>query len=149
VDREKDTEGYRRELLNAKLRNEKFLALSKAGIRKEGENADSIQILPEEQAKYLASVYKKEKFPKPRNPLGFVKDLPLDEMNKLIISNTVVGEPELQTLARERVVTIVTYLVNKGKIPSERIFQKSDNVFKIPEKDATSKSRVELNAIVP
>jgi uncharacterized protein involved in outer membrane biogenesis len=148
VDRKKDTEGYRRELLNAKLRNEKFLALSKAGARKEGENADSIQVLPEEQARYLSSIYKKEKFPKPRNAFGLVKDLPLDEMKKLIISNTAIGEPELQTLARERVVAVMTYLINKGKIPSERIFQKSDNVFKNPENDTTMKSRVELNAIV-
>jgi hypothetical protein len=149
VDREKDTDGYRRELVTAKLRNEKFLVLSKAGSRKEGENAASIQILPEEQARYMASVYKKEKFPKPRNALGIVKNLPPEEMKKLILANTVVGEPELQTLARERVVAIVTYLVNKGNIPSDRIFQKSDDVFKMPEKESTSKSRVELNAIVP
>jgi len=148
VDREKDTEEYRRELLNAKLRSEKFLALSKAGTLKEGEKADAIQLLPDEQARYLAAVYKKEKFPKPRNAFGFVKDLPPDEMRKLIIANTVVGDAELQTLARERVVSVVTYLVKKGNIPAERIFQKSDDVFKKPEKETQSRSRVELNAIV-
>jgi hypothetical protein len=148
VDREKDTEEYRRELLNAKLRSEKFLALSKAGTLKEGEKADAIQVLPDEQARYLAVVYKKEKFPKPRNAFGFVKDLPPDEMRKLIIANTVVGDAELQTLARERVVAVVTYLVKKGNIPAERIFQKSDDVFKKPEKETVSRSRVELNAIV-
>ena len=36
VDREKDTEGYRIELLNRKLKNEKFLALSKEGTLPEG-----------------------------------------------------------------------------------------------------------------
>jgi len=148
VDREKDTEEYRRELLGMKLRNEKFLALSKAGTLKEGENADAIQLLPDEQAKYLAAVYKKEKFPKPRNAFGFVKELPADEMRKLILTNTVVGDAELQTLARERVVAVVTYLVKQGNIPAERIFQKSDDVFKKPEKDTLSRSRVELNAIV-
>lgn len=148
VDREKDREEYRRELLSSKLRNEKFLALSKAGAQKEGTMADSMVVLPEEQAKYLAAVYKKEKFPKPRNAFGMVKDLPPDEMKKLIITNTVVGEPELQTLARERVMAIVTYLVKKGGMPAERIFQKSDDIFKKPEKDTTPGSRVELNAIV-
>lgn len=148
VDREKDTEGYRRELLNTKLRNEKFLTLSKERTLKEGEKVDSIQVLPEEQARFLAAVYKKEKFPKPRNVLGLVKDIPPDEMKKLIITNTVVGEPELQTLARERVVAVVTYLVNKGNVPAERIFQKSDDVFRLPNVETLSKSRVELNAIV-
>lgn len=148
VDREKDTEGYRNELLSRKLRNEKFLALSKAGTMKEGEKADSVQVLPEEFATYLKAVYKKENFPKPRNIIGLVKDLPPDEMKKLIITNTVIGEPELQTLARERVVAITNYLVSKGKVPAERIFQKNDDIFKAPEKETTSKSRVELNAIV-
>lgn len=148
VDREKDTEEYRRELLNRKLRNEKFLAISKAGMRKEGETAELMTILPDEQAKFTAAVYKKEKFPKPRNAFGLIKDLPTDEMKKLIITNTDVGEPELQTLARERVMAIVTYMVKKGGIPAERMFQKSDDVFKKPEKDSTARSRVELNAIV-
>ena len=147
VDREKDTEGYRTELLNRKLKNEKFLALSKAGTMKEGEKAEYIKVLPEEYATYLKAVYKKEKFPKPRNVVGLVKDLPPDEMKKLIITNTVVGEAELQTLARERVVTISNYLVSKGNVPAERIFQKNDDIFKKPEKDTQSKSRVELNAI--
>ena len=148
VDREKDTEGYRRELLGSKLRSEKFLALSKSEAIKEGEKIDTIQILPEDQTRYLAAVYKKEKFPKPRNAFGLVKELPPEEMKKLILTNTVVGEPELQTLARERVLAVVTYLVNKGAIPAERIFQKSDTVYKTPEKETISKSRVELTAIV-
>jgi hypothetical protein len=149
VDREKDTEAYRGELLTAKLRMEKFLALSKAGTLKEGEKADTIQVLPEEQARYLAAAYKKEKFPKPRNAFGLVKSLPPDEMRKLIVTNTVVGEAELQTLARERVVAVMTYLVKQGNVPAERIFQKSDDVYKKPEKETLSRSRVELNAIVP
>jgi hypothetical protein len=149
VDRKKDTEAYLRELLTAKLRTEKFLALSKAGTLKEGEKADTIQVLPEEQARYLAAVYKKEKFPKPRNAFGLVKSLPPDEMRKLIVTNTVVGEAELQTLARERVVAVMTYLVKQGNIPADRIFQKSDDIYKKPEKETLSRSRVELNAIVP
>ncbi len=147
VDRDKDREEYRRELLSRKLRNEKFLAMSKEGARKEAETVDSVVVLPEEQAKYLAAVYKKEKFPKPRNAFGMVKDLPPDEMKKLIITNTAVGELELQTLAHERVKAIVTYMVKKGSIPAERIFQKSDDMFKKPEKNTTPGSRVELNAI--
>jgi hypothetical protein len=147
VDREKDTEGYRAELLGRKLRNEKFLALTKAGIIKEGEKADSVKLLPEDYATYLKAVYKKEKFPKPRNIIGLVKDLPPDEMKKLIITNTVIGDTELQTLAHERVIAISSYLVSKGSVPSERIFQKNDDIFKAPEKDTIARSRVELNAI--
>jgi len=148
VDREKDIEAYRRELLNRKLKNEKFLTLGKEGTLKAGEKVDTIQILPEEYATYLTAVYKKEKFPKPRNVLGLIKNLPPDEMNKLIIANTIIGKPELQALARERVVAVLNYLVRKGNVPAERIFQKEDDVLKAPEKESISRSRVELNAIV-
>ncbi len=147
VDRERDAEGYRVELLNRKLRNEKFLALAKARALKEGETADSIKVLPEEYPRYLTAVYKKEKFPKPRNILGLVKTLPPEEMRKLIIANTVIGVPELKELAHERVVSVMNYLVKKGNVPAERVFQKNDDVFKAPEKEDMPRSRVELNAI--
>ena len=59
-------------------------------------NGAAVKVLPDEYSKYLKAVYKKEKFPKPRNALGLVKDLPDAEMKKLIIANTVVGDGELQ-----------------------------------------------------
>jgi len=147
VDREKDSEAYRLELLDRKVRSEKFLALGRRGTLKEGEKADSITVGPDEYPTYLAAVYKKEKFPKPRNLVGLVKTLPPEEMKKLIIANTVVGEPELKTLAHERVVAVMDYLVTKGHLPAEKVFQKSDDPFKTPEKETISRSRVELNAI--
>lgn len=147
VEREKDAEGYRRELLNQKLRNEKFLLLAKGRQAKEGESADSVQILPEESSKLLKAVYKKEKFPKPRNVIGLVKDLPDDEMRKLIIANSVVGETELQGLARERATAVMDFLVKKGSLPAERLFQKNDDIHKAPEKEGAARSRVEFNAI--
>ncbi len=148
VDREKDTEAYRRELLERKLKNEKYLALGREGTLKEGEKADTITITPQDYPLYLAAVYRKENFPKPRNVLGIVKELPPDEMRKLIIANTVIGEAELQTLARERAAAVKNHLVSTGAVPAERIFLKNDDVFKAPAKDG-SRSRVELNAIAP
>jgi hypothetical protein len=147
VDRDRDTEGYRNELLLRKLRHEKMLALSKTGTDKEEQKSDSIQLAADEYALYMKAVYKKEKFPKPRNAIGFVKDLPVDEMKKLIVANTIIGESELQTLAGERVAAVKNYLVTKGAVPAERIFLKNDNIFTAPEKDSVAKSRVELNAI--
>lgn len=148
VDREKDIESYRRELLNRKLKNEKLLSLGREGTLKPGDTADTIQLLPEEYATYLAAVYKKEKFPKPRNVLGLIKTLHPGEMNKLIIANTIIGEPELKVLARERVDAVASYLVNEGNVPDERIFQVDDDIFKAPENDSLSRNRVEINAIV-
>jgi len=148
VDREKDAEGYRLELLQRKIRNEKVLSLVRDGLLKEGESSESVKVLPDDYAKYLKAVYKKEKFPKPRNAIGLVKDLPEAEMKKLIIANTVVSDADLQTLAQERAKSVMEYLVNKGSIASERIFLKKDDIHKAPGNETATKSRVELNAIV-
>jgi hypothetical protein len=39
------------------------------------------------------------------------------------------------------------YLVTKGGLPAERLFQKNDDIHKAPEKESTGRSRVEFNAI--
>ena len=147
VDKGKDPEGYRQELLNKKVKNEKFLYLVKEQQTKEGDSSENVQLSAEEYSKFLKAVYKKEKFPKPRNVLGMVKDLPDNEMKKLIIANTVVGENELQSLARERAATVIDFLVAKGGLPAEKLFQGSENIYKAPEKESASRSRVEFNAI--
>jgi len=149
VDREKDAEGYRNELLDRKLKREKFLALTRDRQIKAGESAGSISLTPEERSTYLKAVYAKEKFPKPRNALGMVIRLPDSEMVKLLLAHTKVEKDELEDLARERVDAVMQFLINRGKIPAERIFQKNDDIFKLPEKSETPKSRVELHAIVP
>ncbi|MBJ6749232.1 DUF748 domain-containing protein [Geomonas anaerohicana] len=147
VDKGKDPEGYRQELLTRKVKNEKFLHLVKEQQTREGDSSENVQLTAEEYSKFLKAVYKKEKFPKPRNALGMVKDLPDNEMKKLIVANTVVGENELQSLARERSATVIKYLVAKGGLPPEKLFQASDNIYKAPEKETASRSRVEFNAI--
>jgi outer membrane protein OmpA-like peptidoglycan-associated protein len=147
VDKEKDPEGYRQELLGRKLRNEKFLFLVKEQQSRVGEGVETVQVLTDEYSKFLKAVYKKEKFPKPRNVLGLVKDLPDNEMKKLIIANTAVGKNELQSLARERAVSVMNHLISRGGLPPERLFQKNEDIYKAPEKDTTNQGRVEFNAI--
>ena len=149
VDRERDTEGYRNELLNRKVKREKLVALARERQITAGESEETIPLSTEEYSTYLKAVYAKEKFPKPRNALGQEIGLPDAEMVKLILAHTKVEKDELEDLARERVGTVMHFLINRGKIPAERIFQKTDDIFKPPAKNETPKSRVELNAIIP
>jgi uncharacterized protein involved in outer membrane biogenesis len=147
VDKEKDAEGYRNELLTKKMKGEKFRALVKQGKIREGQTQEQTELLPQEESVYLKAVYGKEKFPKPRNALGFAKDLPDAEMRKLIITHTVVGENELQALARERAGAMRDFLLKSGKLPPERLFEKSADIYH-PAKEKTTASRVEFGAIV-
>jgi uncharacterized protein involved in outer membrane biogenesis len=149
VDREKDAETYRNELLNRKIKREKILALARDRQSTATEDAEAPPLSPEEYSIYLRAVYAKEKFPKPRNALGLEIKLPDAEMVKLILANTKVEKDELENLARERAEAVMRFLIQQGKIPAERIFQKKDDIFKPPEKNDTPQSRVELNAITP
>jgi len=144
VDKERDPEGYRQELLLKKMKNEKFLALAKEKKNLPGQTAEEIEIGPEEYSQWLKSVYKKEKFPKPRNAIGFVKDIPDPEMKKLIFANTTMGTEELSQLARERAVAVKNYLVSTAKVPRERVFEKSGSIFEVPKEAGTPASRVEF-----
>jgi hypothetical protein len=142
VDRDRDPDGYRNELLLMKMKNVKFLSLIKEKKAVEGQTAANQEILPQEYSALLKAVYRKEKFPKPRNFIGLVKDLPDDEMKKLILTHTVVGDENLQDLARERAATVRNFLIAEGKLPPERIFEKKGDIFKAPAKEGESASRV-------
>jgi hypothetical protein len=147
VDKEKDPEGYRTELLSKKMRSEKFLALVKERSNSSGQTPETTEITAEEYPVYLKAVYRKEKFSKPRNLIGLAKDLPPAEMEKLIFTHTVVGEAEFQSLARERAAAVRAFLVEKGKVENERVFLKSGDIYKSPG-EGKSGSRVEFGAVV-
>jgi hypothetical protein len=148
VDRGRDPEGYRNELLLKKMKSNKFLALVKEKKAMEGQTANNLEILPKEYSALLKVVYRKEKFSKPRNLIGLVKDLPDDEMKKLILTHTVVRDDDLQGLASDRVATVRNFLITEGKLAPERIFEKKGDIFKTPAKEGESASRVVFSVAV-
>ncbi len=147
VDKERDPEGYRQELLLKKMKSEKFLALVKEKKNLPGQTADNLEMGPEESSRWLAAVYRKENFPKPRNVIGFAKELPDPEMKKLIFVNTPVGTEELTRLAGERTETVKNYLVTRAQVPRERVFEKSGALFELPKEAGLPPSRVEFGLV--
>ena len=69
----------------------------------------------------LERVYKAEKFPKPRNMIGLVKGLPVDEMEKLIFANSAVDEDDLKALGDRRARAVRDWMV-EHQVPADRIF---------------------------
>jgi uncharacterized protein involved in outer membrane biogenesis len=147
VAKELDAEGYRNELLLKKMKTEKFLELTRERKTSPGDFPGTMTLAPEEYSRYLAIVYKKEKFPKPRTIIGTLKDIPDGEKKKLILANTVVTDDQLRVLARQRAVAVGSFLVSEGKLDAARVFQKSGDIFKPPEKEGTAASRVEFGAV--
>ena len=120
ADPEADKEGIKRVAIERAMKAEKLKdTLKKSG---EGESLDSIQNAPEEYKTYLTRAYKEAKFPKPRNMLGMQKELPVEEMEKLMLTNLPASDDDVRALAVRRAETVQGWLVESGKVPVERIF---------------------------
>ena len=120
ADPEADKEGIKRVAIERAMKAEKLKdTLKKSG---EGDSLDSIEIAPEEYKTYLTRAYKEAKFPKPRNIVGLQKELPVEEMEKLMLTNLPASDDDVRALAVRRAETVQGWLVDSGKVPVERIF---------------------------
>ncbi len=119
VDLEQDREGLKSARIDRKVRALKREDLTKKGV--ETGAADSVEVTPQEYPALLERVYRDEKFPKPRNMVGIVKSLPVDEMEKLIITNSKVDEEDLRALGDRRAKAVRDWLL-AHEVPAERVF---------------------------
>ncbi len=85
-------------------------------------SVDAVKIEPAEYEKYLRRAYKEAKFPKPRNFIGVQKDLPVEEMEKLMLTNTVVSDDDLIQLANQRGQAAKDFLTRSDGVAPERVF---------------------------
>ena len=88
-------------------------------------------------------VYKDADFPRPRNLVGGLKKLPAAEMEKLVLSNIVVGEEQLQNLANTRAMVVRDALVVADEEIKSRLFLQKVDIYQLPEDGPAS--RVEFN----
>ena len=112
VDPEQDSEGLKSARIERKVRALKREDLTKSGV--ESGSAETLTVSAEEYPDLLERVYKAEKFPKPRNMIGLVKGLPVEEMEKLILANSKVDEEDLRDLGDRRAKAVQEWLVEHG-----------------------------------
>lgn len=116
---ELDREGFKHLGVERAMKAEKLKDLKSAG---EGKSLDEIDIAPEEYKRYLTRAYRAAKFPKPRNMIGMLKDLPVEEMEKLMLANAPASDGDLDQLGKERAEAVSAWLVNQGGVAAERLF---------------------------
>ena len=85
-------------------------------------SVDEVRIEPQDYEKYLRRAYKEAKFPKPRNFIGMQKDLPVEEMEKLMLTSTTVSDDDLVQLANQRGQAVKEALTRGGEVAVERVF---------------------------
>jgi hypothetical protein len=119
VDVVKDREVLRQQQFARKLKVQKLNEAMKPTAT--SGSLETMTIGPDEYAKYLKMAYKQETFPKPRNLLGFAKDLDVPEMEKLMLIHIQVTEEDLRQLATHREQRVKDYLLD-AKIEPDRMF---------------------------
>jgi uncharacterized protein involved in outer membrane biogenesis len=142
VDKEKDREALKQRFFQRKLQAQKLNEMLKKGVAASA--VDDITIEPAEYEKYLKAAYRAEKFPKPRNVIGLEKDLPVPEMEKLMLTHIQVTDDDLRSLASQRAMKVRDAVAGSGKVEPERVFV-VESKFSSPEKRQNLKeSRVDL-----
>lgn len=120
VDVEKDREGLRQRQFMRKLKVQKFNQRLKQG--QPSIPVDELNLEPAEYEPYLKLAYKAETFPKPRNPLGLAKDLPVPEMEKLMLTHIQITDDDLRLLASQRAMKVKDAILGFNKVEPERLF---------------------------
>jgi hypothetical protein len=142
ADPEKDKEGLRQYIFQKKVRAQKLKELAKKGSQ--AVTVDEITISSEEYPKYLKMAYKEEKFPKPRNIIGMAKDLPVPEMEKLMLTHIQVTEDDLRSLASQRALNVKNHILKSQKVEQERLFLVESKTLQAEKKEKVKDSRVDF-----
>jgi uncharacterized protein involved in outer membrane biogenesis len=110
----------------ARIRFDRLLKVQKmadtAGKEGSVSDVDAVEISTEEYERYLKKAYKAADFERPKNFLGLLKDIPPDEMEKLLYDHIVVTDSDLRHLAMERTAAVRDVLVEKGPVEPGRIY---------------------------
>jgi hypothetical protein len=142
VDTDADRQALRETLIERRVKAQKLRE-----TRKKGSPAvplDEVTVTEEEYEKYLAMAYKSEKFPKPRNILGFAKKLPAPEMERLMLTHIDVTDEDLRELSGERARAVYGYIIETGKVEPERVFLVEPEGISPEEREGVGKSRVDF-----
>ncbi|WP_309374949.1 DUF748 domain-containing protein [Rhodoferax sp.] len=116
---EVERDDYKRLQLQTLVQGEKRRS-QPAGDSKDAASAP-IAVSAEEYPALLRKVYRRGDFPKPRNLIGLTKDIPVPEMEALLLAHMDASESAMQALAVKRGVAVRDYLASLN-LPPERLF---------------------------
>lgn len=129
------------------IRQERLRGLLLAEKRRraggEGAAADAVRsYTDEEMPVLLRAVYRRADFPKPKNLIGLTKDIPVADMQALLLANMVVDQDAVRDLALQRGVVTRDYLLTQ-QVPAERLFLSAIKT-DMPQDQAKPQARLTL-----
>ena len=145
VDPVNDLEGLKRLSVERKIKAQKMKELVGQGAAPK--SVDEVQISSEEYPRFLWAAYKQEDFPKERNVIGLTKELPVPQMEKLMLEHAKVEDADLSELANRRAQAVRDYLLDSGKVGSDRLSLVASKPSSGDEKDKAKakQSRVDFS----
>ncbi|HMF51144.1 MAG TPA: DUF748 domain-containing protein, partial [Candidatus Saccharimonadales bacterium] len=132
VDPLTDLDGLKRVQIERKVKAQKLKDLVRKG--EAPRSVDDVQVASTEYPQYLKAAYGEESFPKPRNLVGLAQDLPVPEMEKLMMQNAKVGDDEMRQLASQRAQAVRDALLATGQAGAERLFVVAGKPFSAEER---------------
>ncbi len=116
-----DDEALRKLFFERKLKAQKLKEMAGQGAA--GASPADVVIAPEEYERYLKLAYEAEDIPgKQRNILGAAKDVPREEMERLLMEHTAVTPDDLRRLAYNRAAKVRDCLLAAPEADSSRLF---------------------------
>jgi uncharacterized protein involved in outer membrane biogenesis len=119
VDPANDLEGLKKTSIERKVKAQKMKELVRQGTAPK--SVDDVQLDKAEYERYLKAAYGDESFPKPRNVIGIAKDLPVSEMESLMLKNTKASDDDMRELANRRARAVQDRLLATGQVTTDRL----------------------------
>jgi hypothetical protein len=129
-----EREALQRERLQEAVRAEKRRQMLRGG---QGAEAEAPEVSAQEYPALLRELYRRADWPRPRNAIGMLKDLPVPEMESLWLAHTPLPEGALVDLAQRRALAVKAGLVGQG-LAGSRVFVEA------PKAGAQPGARAEL-----
>jgi hypothetical protein len=138
-----ERDAFQRAAIETRLVAEQRREALRAGAPSDAASAPTT-LSADERARLLKQVYKDTDIPnKPRNAVGFAKDIPGPAMEALLKTRTPVSDDAMRELALQRGIAVRDALIAKG-LPSERLFLAAPKLRTAGDADAAWTPRVQL-----
>ena len=119
VDPLTDLDGLKRVGIERKVKAQKLKELARKG--ESPRSVDDVQVATSEYPQYLKAAYGEESFPKPRNLIGLAQDLPVPEMERLMMQHAKSSDDDMRQLASQRAQVVRDAILATGQASTERL----------------------------
>ena len=145
IDPANDPEGLKQTSIERKVKAQKMKELVRQGTAPK--SVADVKVDKAEYERYLKAAYGDESFPKPRNIIGLAKDLPVPEMESLMLKNAQVTDDDLRDLANRRAQGVRDRLIASGQVTADRLAIVASKPVSAEEKEQTKAklSRVDFS----